>query len=72
MEITELKKQLHSQESEYKSLVRSGKVSIKPWLVCLMLTAGMLFGVLLIMATMVQVKEHLEATRGPMRAWMWL
>jgi hypothetical protein len=19
-----------------------------------------------------QVKEHLEATRGPMRAWMWL
>ncbi len=24
------------------------------------------------MATMVQVKEHLEVTRGPMRAWMWL
>jgi hypothetical protein len=27
----------------------------------------MLFGVLLTMATMVQVKEHLEVTRGPMR-----
>ncbi len=24
------------------------------------------------MATMVQVKEHLEVARGPMRAWMWL
>ncbi|CAK9221833.1 unnamed protein product [Sphagnum jensenii] len=39
MEITELRKQLHSQESEYKSLVRSCKVSIKPWLVCLMLSS---------------------------------
>jgi hypothetical protein len=28
MEITELRRQLHSQESEYKSLVRSYKVSI--------------------------------------------
>jgi hypothetical protein len=28
---------------------------------------GMLFRVLLIMARMVQGKEHLEATRGPMR-----
>jgi hypothetical protein len=27
MEITELRRQLHSQESEYKSLVRSCKVS---------------------------------------------
>jgi phage pi2 protein 07 len=24
------------------------------------------------MATMVQVKEHLEVARGPMRVWMWL
>jgi hypothetical protein len=39
MEITELRKQLHSQESEYKSLVRSYKVSIRPWLVCLMLSS---------------------------------
>jgi hypothetical protein len=37
-----------------------------------MLNIGMLFGVLLIMATMVQVKEHLEVARGLMRAWMWL
>jgi len=27
----------------------------------------MLFGVLLIMARMVQIEEHLEAIRGPMR-----
>jgi len=39
MEITELRKQLHNQESEYKSLVRSCKVSIRPWLVCLMLSS---------------------------------
>jgi hypothetical protein len=30
MEITDLRRQLHSQESEYKSLVRSCKVSTRP------------------------------------------